>query len=142
MKSLERREILPCVAQELVAHALSFANKNGWEICAAVVDPHGYLVAFGRADNVAPQISEFAMDKAFTAGTLRSATEVFGKRMAASQTLSLGVSTRKRLLPWGGGLPIFEKKICIGGIGVSGAQEFEDIDCATAAVLAAGLRLE
>lgn len=138
-KSHERRQIAPNAAQQIVATAMDYAREKKWEVAVAVVDPAGFLVAFGRTDNVAPPIGEFAVDKAFTAGTLRKSTKDFGERMASSATLSLGLSTRHRFIAWGGGVAIFENDACIGGLGVSGAQEHEDIDCAEAAVRAAGL---
>ncbi len=139
MNSLTRKEILPSVAQTLVAGALLHGRQNGWEIAVAVVDPHGFLVAFGRTDGVAPPIGEFALDKAYTAGTLRQSTLGFGERMASSPTLWLGLSTRSRFMAWGGGVAVFEDGVCIAGIGVSGAKEAEDIACANAAINSVGL---
>lgn len=132
--SLSRPQITPDAASAIVGAALAHARQNGWDIAAAVVDPAGYLVAFGRSDNVAPPIGQFAMDKAYTAGTLRRSTKGFGERMASSPTLSLGLSNRDRFLAWGGGVAIMEDGACIGGLGVSGAHEHEDIACAEAAV--------
>ena len=137
--SQTRQIITPETAAELVAAALDHAKTNGWEIAASVVDSFGYLVAFGRTDNVAPPIGEFALDKAYTAATLRKSTKAFGERMASDPTLSLGLNTRQRFMAWGGGVSIFEGEICIGGLGVSGAHDHEDIACAEAAIRAAGL---
>lgn len=134
-----RPQITPAAARQIVEAALAHAQDNGWEVAAAVTDPFGYLVAFGRTDNVAPPIGDFAMDKAYTAGTLRKSTKAFGDRMASSPTLSLGLSTRQRLIAWGGGVAIFENRACIGGLGVSGAQDHEDIACAEAAIRSLGL---
>lgn len=133
-KSVPNRHISAGVGKDIVGAALSHAQENGWEIAAAVVDPGGYLVAFGRTDAVAPPIGQFALDKAYTAGTLRKSTKAFGERMASSPTLSLGLSNRDRFMAWGGGMAIFEDGTCIGGLGVSGAQEHEDIACAEAAI--------
>ena len=139
MTSIERREIAPSTARVLVTKALGHAEKNGWEVAVAVVDPHVYLVAFGRTDNVAPSIGEFALDKAYTSGVLRKSSKAFGERMASSATLSLGLGTRNRFMAWGGGVAILEGDVCIGGLGVSGAQESEDIACAEVAILDTGL---
>ena len=138
-RSLSRQIIAPGAAQEIVAAALDHARAEGWEIAAAVCDPSGYLVAFGRTDGVAAPIGDFALDKAYTAATLGKSTRSFGERMASSPTLSLCLSTRKRFIAWGGGLAILEDGVCIGGLGVSGAQEHEDIACAEAAIRAAEL---
>jgi len=139
MTSLTRREISPDAALQLVRDALGHARANGWQVAAAVVDPHGHLVAFCRSDLCDAPVGPFAIDKAYTAGTLGKSSRVFGERMASSPTLGLGLSTRERLLAWGGGVAIYEGEECIGGLGVSGAQDAEDIACAEAAIKAAGL---
>ena len=128
-------QIKAATARNLGDAALLHAEKHGWEVAAAVVDPGGYLVAFGRTDHVAPPIGQFELDKAYTAGTLRKSTKAFGERMTSSPTLSLGLSNRDRFMAWGGGVAIFEGDSCIGALGVSGAQEHEDIACAEAAIL-------
>ena len=130
MNSLTRPEITAEAAQRLVASALDHARSNGWQIAVAVVDPHGVLAAFGRSDHVARPSVEFAIDKAYTAATLRKSSQAFGERMASSPTLALGLSTRARLMAWGGG---------VAGIGVSGVQDFEDVACAQAVIAAVGL---
>lgn len=139
MKSQTRRLIMPAVALEIVQTALAEARAQGWEIAAAVVDPFGGLVAFARTDGAAAPVGDFAQDKAWTAATLGKSSKDFGERMASSPTLSLGLSTRERLLAWGGGVSIMEGDQCIGGLGVSGAQDDEDIACAEAAIRAVEL---
>ncbi|MBV7397188.1 GlcG/HbpS family heme-binding protein [Mameliella sediminis] len=138
-KTVTRRIVSPEAAQEITAAAIAYAKAQGWEIAAAVVDPFGGLVAFSRTAGVAAPIGDFAQDKAYTAGTLGKSSKAFGERMASGETLSLGLSTRHRLLTWGGGVAILDGDTCIGGLGVSGAQEHEDIACAEAAIRAAGL---
>ena len=139
MNSVTRKEICPDAAMQLVRAALDHAQANGWQVAAAVVDPHGHLVAFCRSEDCAAPVGGFAIDKAYTAGTLGKSTRAFGERMAGSPTLGLGLSTRARLLAWGGGVAIYEGEVCIGGLGVSGAQDDEDIACAETAIRAAGL---
>ena len=54
--------------------------------------------------------------------------------------LSLGVGTRNRLITWTGGIPIFDGQDCVGGIGVSGAMDHQDLECADAALKSVGLK--
>jgi len=98
------------------------------------------LVAFMKTDNVIPAAVDFALDKAFTAATLRKATHEFGERMSSASGLSLGVGTRNRLITWTGGIPIFDGQDCVGGIGVSGAMDHQDLECADAALKSVGLK--
>lgn len=136
--TVTRTEVSADAGLAMVQAAVACAAENGWEITAAVVDAGGNLVAFLRTDGVITPAIGFAIDKAFTAATLRKASEGFGERMASKPTLALGLGTRDRLITWAGGLPIFSGPICIGGIGVSGARDHEDLACAKAALDACG----
>ena len=127
-------------AVKMAQAALDYANDEGWEITVAICDRSGILVAFMRTDNVIPAAVDFALDKAFTAATLRKATHEFGERMSSASGLSLGVGTRNRLITWTGGIPIFEGQDCLGGIGVSGAMDHQDLECADAALRSVGLK--
>lgn len=128
-------------ALRLVDAATSHGLANSWGVAAAVVDAQGIVLALHRLDGVAPPVADFALDKAYTAATMRRTTRAFGERMDSEPSLRLGLSTRPRLLSWGGGLAIFKDGICVGGIGVSGAKDFQDIECAEAALTACGFQL-
>ena len=127
-------------AVKMAQAALDYANDEGWEITVAICDRSGILVAFMKTDNVIPAAVDFALDKAFTAATLRKATHEFGERMSSASGLSLGVGTRNRLITWTGGIPIFDGQDCVGGIGVSGAMDHQDLECADAALKSVGLK--
>ena len=135
-----KKDMSSDVALEMAQVALDFANNEGWEITVAVCDRAGILVAFMKTDNVIPAAVDFALDKAFTAATLRKATHEFGERMSSSSGLSLGVGTRHRLTTWTGGIPIYDGQDCVGGIGVSGAMDHQDLECADAALKSVGLK--
>ena len=135
----ERKDLQAETALALAQSAIAHAKANGWQITVAICDSSGHLLAFLRTDDVVVPAIEFAIDKAYTAASLRNQTKAFGERMVSEPTLSLGVGTRQRLLTWAGGLPIFADGICVGGIGVSGAKDHEDLACAHAALEAAGL---
>ena len=121
-------------ALRLLEAALSHATAAELSVAVCLCDAQGHVLASARMDGVTPPILTFAQDKAYTAATMRRTTAAFGDRMGSSQSLTLGLSTRERLLSWGGGLPIVHQGNVIGGIGVSGAKDFEDIACAEAAL--------
>ena len=127
------------IARDLIAHAIDEAAENGWNVAVSVVDAAGATLASSRMNGVAAEILGFAEDKAYTASTMRRDTASFFERMDKSASLRLGLSNRERLLVWGGGLPIKYEGIVVGAIGVSGAQDFEDVACAQAALRKAGL---
>jgi uncharacterized protein GlcG (DUF336 family) len=137
--SLNRRIIAPGAALEIVQTALTEARAQGLEVAVAVTDPFGTLTAFGKTDGALASVGGFAQDKAYTAGLQGKSTKAFGERMASSPSLSMGLASRERFLVWGGGVAIYEEDLCIGGLGISGAQDHEDIAIAETALHALGL---
>lgn len=129
-------------ALQLVAAARDAAIENDLRVAIAVTDAQGVVLATLRMDGVAPPVAEFALDKAYTAATMGRATSAFADRMSSSASLSLGLSTRPRLLAWGGGIPVVREGTILGGLGVSGARDEEDIACASAALAAIGFETE
>ena len=49
-------------------------------------------------------------------------------------SLKLGIVHTEKLVVFGGGYPIFDGDILVGGIGVSGGSEGEDRQCGEAAL--------
>lgn len=139
---VQSSSISSAAAMQLVAAALERAQAAAWRVAVVVCDPQGHGLASARMDGATPPILEFAQDKAFTAATMRRTTAAFAERMASSQSMTLGLATRARLLSWGGGLPIVHDGVVVGGIGVSGAKDFEDIACAEEALRSLGFRWE
>ena len=130
----ERTAIAPEAALRIVRAAVAHAEGKGWEVCAAVCDPAGHLVALLRtADVVVPTI-DYAIDKAYTAACLRTSTQALFERAQGRPALGMGLANRPRVLVFPGGLPIRLDGRVIGGLGVSGAADMEDVECAEAAL--------
>lgn len=126
-------------ARQIVEAIIDEAQRQGLSVAACVTDAQGHTLASVRMEGATPPILTFAEDKAYTAATMRRATAAFAERMTSRPSLTLGLSTRQRLLPWGGGLPAVHDGKVIGGVGVSGAQEPEDVSCAEAGLRAVGM---
>ena len=139
MIAISRNDISPEAAQALVDAAIAHAGQKGWDVAVAVVDRTGLLGAFRRTADVTVPAIDFALDKAYTAATLRRSTQGFFERSQTSPSLAAGLANRPRLMLWSGGLPLFNDGQCIGGIGVSGARDFEDVECAEIAIAKLGL---
>ena len=132
--SYQSKAITADAALTLVTAAVAHAKSRGWEVCAAVCDPAGHLVAVLRTDRVVVPAIEFAIDKAYTAATLRTTTLAFHERAESKPPLKQGLTNRPRILVFPGGLPITDGEEVIGGIGVSGAADMEDVECAEMAL--------
>lgn len=132
--TVKRLEINAELAQRMVAQCIDFASQRQWEICATICDPRGHPVVLLRTDNVVVPAIQYAVDKAWTAATLGTSTEAFYERAASRPALAMGLSNRERVLVFPGGYPILENGICIGGLGVSGAKDEEDVEIATTVI--------
>ena len=98
-------------------------------------------MAFLRMENSFIHSSEIAKDKAYTSASFGFPTDTWTEVFKQMPHLEQGFSNRNRLIPFGGGLPIFdEDKVKVGAIGVSGGTEEEDIICAKYAIQMIGLK--
>lgn len=124
-------------AQAAVRHA----QANGWRINVAVVDRGGNLMSFLRMPGAFIHSIDIAIDKAYTSASFGFPTKAWMEAIGHDEGMKLGFSAQPRLIVFGGGVPI---KIAdgdwIGGIGVSGASEAQDEECARAGLAAIGLQ--
>ena len=118
--------------------AVSRAMELGVRINVAVADSGGNLAGFLRMPGAFLQSIDIAIDKAYTAAGFGFSTKDWMKLIGHDEGMKLGFSARPRLVVFGGGLPIRVGGELIGGIGVSGASEAQDEDCARAALAALG----
>lgn len=126
-------------AFRLVERCSGHAAKKNWPIACVVCDPDGVPLASLRMDGVGPHILGFATDKAYTAALMRQTTRAYFEDMCKKDDSRMGLANRPRLIVWGGGVPIVHDGVVVGGIGVSGVKDFEDIECAEMALQAEGL---
>lgn len=126
-------------ALQLVERCCDHAARNDWPVACVVCDPDGVVLASLRMDGAGPHILGFATDKAFTAALMRQSTRDYFEDMRQNDDSRMGLANRDRLIVWGGGLPVRHDGVVVGGIGVSGVRDFEDIECAEVALTAAGL---
>ncbi|HJW25082.1 MAG TPA: heme-binding protein [Rhodocyclaceae bacterium] len=126
-------------AAAAVQAAVAHAEAQGWKINAAVVDRGGNLMAFLRMPGAFLHSIQIAIDKAYTAASFGFRTKDWMDLVGSDEGMKLGFSSQPRLIVFGGGLPIGGKGEWIGGIGVSGASEAQDEECARAGLAAIGL---
>ena len=142
MKSIERREINSNLAYQMVGSAIQLAEEKSLQVCAVVCDPRGHIVAMARTDNVMAPAIQYSIDKAWTAANFAISTQGLYERVSVKPPVAMGFSNRDRVLFFPGGLPIFEDDLCIGGLGISGAKDQDDIDIGKATIEKFGLAIE
>ena len=118
--------------------AIAHAERIGVRINVAVADSGGNLAGFLRMPGAFLQSIDIAIDKAYTAAGFGFSTKDWMQLIGHDEGMKLGFSARPRLVVFGGGLPIRAGGALIGGIGVSGASEAQDEECARAALDAIG----
>jgi uncharacterized protein GlcG (DUF336 family) len=137
--SVSQRAISAEAAHAAVAAATQRAAELGIRINAAVTDASGVLAAFLRMPGAFLHSVDIAIDKAYTAASFGFPTSQWMALLAQDESLRIGLTQRPRLVAFGGGLPIREGGVPIGGIGVSGGSAEQDEDCARAGLAALGL---
>jgi len=121
------------VAGDVIAAAVRRANELDVRVSIAVVDAGGTLKAFLRMDGAEIAGATLATDKAFTAVANRAATHELAALAQPGQPLfGLHAGAGGRYVIFGGGIPVAVSGELAGGIGVSGAEAWQDVECATA----------
>jgi len=119
--------------------AVEKAENLNIEINVSVCDASGIELAFLRMNDSFIHSLDIAKDKAYTSASFGFASHTWTDIFKEAPHLEQGFSNRDRLIPFGGGLPIFENGVKVGAIGVSGGTEEEDIICAEYAIEKIGL---
>jgi uncharacterized protein GlcG (DUF336 family) len=127
-------------ASDATRAAVAKAAQIGVTINVAVLDRSGLLVAFIRMAGAPLHSQNIAIDKAYTAVSFGLPTHLWTDELKNhSEGVQKGLVAIPRLTIFGGGLPILDKGELIGGIGVSGASEAQDMECARAGLAVLGL---
>jgi glc operon protein GlcG len=117
----------------LIECAVAESVKINKHIAVAVCGPEGELIAFVRMDGAAAAASVIAQNKAYTCGRDRKSTREMGDFMR-TQNRPPAFWGDSGITGFGGGLPIVQDGLVIGGIGVSGLSEEDDEVIAAAAI--------
>jgi uncharacterized protein GlcG (DUF336 family) len=119
-----------------LAAAIAHAKQMGIAINVAITDSSGTLAGFLRMPGAFLHSIDIAIDKAYTAASFGFPTSQWMKILDGDAALKAGLPLRPRLVIFGGGLPIVENGVRIGGIGVSGGSAEQDEECARAGLKA------
>lgn len=135
------QSLIDCpAAATAVQAAVAEAARIGVNINVAVVDPSGTLMAFLRMPGAPLHSIDIAIDKAYTVASFGLPTHLWTDAFKEhSPAVRDGLSSRPRFVAFGGGLPITHQGEQIGAIGVSGATEEQDQQCAQAGLNALGV---
>jgi len=134
--SIARHTITQEAADRVIAAASAKAAEIGVPMCIAIVDDAGTLKTFRRMDG-APLLSvDIAINKGYTAVSFGLPSHAWHDFIKDDAPLLHGIVHTPRLVVFGGGYPIREGEVMIGGVGVSGGHYHQDMVVAEAGLAA------
>jgi glc operon protein GlcG len=112
--------------RSIVAACQQESQRNGWSVTIAIVDDGGHLLFLER-DGAKVTTVDVAIRKARTSALAQYPSGMLQKRVRDEpQLLALD------LMPMQGGMPLFYRGECVGGVGISGVKPEEDEQIARA----------
>lgn len=122
-------------AQTIVTAIAAELERSGKGAAIAVVDTHGELLAFLRADGCGLPPINIAINKAYTAAREGIASKTLGER-SRDEGFPMTNFGELRYVTWGGGMPVIVAGAVVGAVGVSGLPEAEDMRLAALGIAA------
>jgi glc operon protein GlcG len=132
-------------AKKIVAAAKTAAEAQNEHISICVMDMNGDIVDFARMDNADPALLGTAQGKARAVLLFGMSTGMIADAQRANKPVSAMVaspaigSVGGQITLTRGGLPIIQKGVMIGSIGVGGSLSQQDEKYAQIGINAAGL---
>lgn len=127
-------------AHRIIQGARQKAEELGVRVGIAVVDAGGHIIAQARTDGARIITIDMSRGKAFTAIAFEAETEQLAQRLGQSAFFGSGPDiTAGKIVMLPGGIPIREGGQVVGAVGVGGASQEQDVECAKAGLAAAGL---
>jgi glc operon protein GlcG len=117
---------------KMMAACKAEAERNKWIVSICIVDDAGFMLLLERMDGAVATTAEVAAGKARTAALTRRPSKFWEDRVKERPAF---VDFPAGLLIQGG-VPVMYQNECVGGIGVSGVQSYEDEQIAQAGAAA------
>lgn len=114
-------------AVELCSRVLAKARELGFRASAAVCDSSGFPVCSIRDDGALLASIDIAANKAFTSVSMKMSTKQLAPLAQPGASLyGIQFTNGGRIVIFGGGVPLEDNGVIVGGFGVSGGTEEQD----------------
>ena len=111
-------------AQRAIAAAMKEAEDLAVDVCIAVTDGAGHLLAMARMDRAPLLCVQIAQDKAYSVASFGGLpTGDWWRLLESEPALLHGIVKTDRLVVFGGGVPLVADGRTVGAIGVSGGLQ-------------------
>ena len=115
------------------------AEELGIPMGIAIVDEGGLLKALHRMDGANSAVTiDLIQMKAYSAASFRTPTHQIAEGVQENPARAASLANTPRFTLLGGGYPILDGEVVIGGIGVGGGSAEQDMEVAEAALTAVG----
>jgi glc operon protein GlcG len=122
-----------------IAAAIKEADGLSVDVCIAVTDGAGHLLAMARMDRAPLLCIQIAQDKAYSVAAFGGLpTSEWWRMLESEPALLHGIVKTDRLTVFGGGVPLVADGRTVGAIGVSGGSSEQDVRIAEAGAAAVG----
>jgi len=122
----QRTQLSHADAMKVIEAIRAELESQGKGAAIAVADSQGELIAFLRTDGCRLPSINIAINKAFTAAREQKPSRAVGES-SRSQNFPMTNFGDLRYTAWGGGVPLVYQGVVVGGVGVSGLPEEEDM---------------
>jgi glc operon protein GlcG len=116
--------------------ALSRAREIGIHVSICVVDPGGRLLVCLSDPDASRASVDTCQLKAQSAAGFRRPTLELGNSFLERLPVLIGLSKSPHVSLLGGGVPVVVDGQVIGGVGIGGGKQEEDVDCCKAGIAA------
>lgn len=123
-------------AVQLCLTAIIHANTFSANIGVVVLTPAGIELAAVRMNQAPLHALNIARKKAYTAASFKVSSQSWQEKLKHKPDTMSALLREDNFTYLGGGLPVIVDNEVIGAIGVSGATEAQDVDCAEQAIKA------
>lgn len=128
------RQLTPETALKLARASLEACRREGFQVAVAVSDRAGIPQVVLRDRYAGPHTVDVAVNKAWTAVTIRQDTLSFAR--ATAEPAHAGPRHFARIVAVGGGVPVESAGSMLGAVAVSGGPAEADDRCARAGIVA------
>jgi uncharacterized protein GlcG (DUF336 family) len=124
-------------ALQLIDAGQQKAMELGVPMAIAIVDSVGLLKAFHRMDGLDRAVTvDLVQNKAYTAASFQAPTHMLAESSNENAAFQNSVANIPNFTLIGGGYPITDGDVVIGGIGAGGGSPEQDMEVAEAALAA------
>jgi uncharacterized protein GlcG (DUF336 family) len=137
--SVQRQTISLDAAKALIEAAEAKSQEISVPMAIAIVDDGGLLKAFHRMDGLDRAVAvDLVPMKAYTAVSFRAPTHMLAEGAKNDVVMAATLATTPHFTLLGGGYPIMDGQVVVGGLGVGGGSVDQDMQVAEAALAAVG----